>query len=96
MTGDDEGMNFISAFRQKFAADPTRTNERRKAERRANLTPKQRARVKGPPKTQKNFRASVETVAQLKALVKKTGKSETDVIAGAIDSLAKQVLGAKA
>ena len=57
------------------------------------MTPKQRARVKGPPKTQKNFRASAETIAQLKALVAHTEGSETNVIALAIDALQKQLLG---
>lgn len=87
-TEDAEGMDFLAAFTEKFGANPERTKARRKAERRANLTPKQRARTKGLPKKQKNFRASAETLAQLKALVSCTGKSETDVIAEAIADLA--------
>lgn len=97
MTTDDaEGMDFLAAFTEKFGANPERTKARRKAERRANLTPKQRARTKGLPKKQKNFRASAETLAQLKSLVSHLGKSETDVIAEAISDLSsKHNVGAR-
>lgn len=86
---DDEGMTFADRFGKLFGVgDTARTEARRKAERQANLTPKQRARRKGPPKAQMNFRASAETVAQLKVLQAATGMSQTDVIAKAIAELA--------
>jgi uncharacterized protein (DUF1778 family) len=50
---------------------------------------------KGPPKTQINFRATAETKAQLEALAERTDQSVTEIIARAVDDLAKQVLGAK-
>lgn len=93
MTEADEGSNFISAFKDKFAR-PERTEARRKAERRAGMTPAQRGR-KGPPKTQINFRATAETKTQLEALAERTDQSVTEIIARAVDDLAKQVLGAK-
>ena len=95
MIESEEGADFVSAFKEKFAGDPSRTKARANAERRAGMTPKQRAR-RGVPKAQKNFRASKETLAQLKALVARTGLTETDVIALAIDALAKSRLQEKA
>jgi hypothetical protein len=91
VTDPDEGSNFISAFKDKFAR-PERTEARRKAERRAGMTPAQRSR-KGPPKTQINFRATAETKTQLDALAEHTDQSITDVIASAVDALARQLLG---
>lgn len=92
MSDADEGSSFIAAFKDQFGSK-ARTTARAQAERRAGLTPKQRARSKGPPKKQKNFRASEKTLAQLKALVAHTDTSDTDVIEMAIDALAKQLLG---
>jgi hypothetical protein len=94
MSDIDEGSNFLSAFKDRFGSKE-RTTARAKAERRAGMTPKQRARIKGPPKTQKNFRASAETIAQLKALVAHTGQNETDEIVAAIAARHKKLLGDK-
>lgn len=89
MSVEDEGADFVASFRTTFGTRE-HLERRAKAERRAGMTKKQRERAKGPPKTQKNFRATAETVAQLKALVAKLGSSETDVIAVAIAALAEQ------
>lgn len=85
----DEGANFLSAFHQKFAA-AERTEARRKAERRAGLTPGQRAR-RGPPKVQLNFRATKETKALIDALADHTGSTITDVLARAVHELAQKL-----
>jgi len=86
----EEGANFLTAFKDTFGSKE-RTNARSKRERRAGMTPKQRARVKGPPKTQKNFRATAQTLARLKALLAAgIRENETDIIELAIEDLAKK------
>jgi hypothetical protein len=90
---EEEGMDFVSAFKGTFASHQA-IEQRLKAERRAGLTPKQRAK-KGPPKKQINFRATAETKALIEALGEHLGKSVTDVIALAVEELAKSKLGAK-
>jgi hypothetical protein len=88
---DDEGMDFISGFKAAFG-NPARTQARWKAERRAGLTPKQRARLRGRntiPKTQMNFRVTSETKAQLEALSKALGVSMTDVLVQAVAAFSK-------
>jgi len=88
---EERGISYLAAFKEKFAASPERANARRKSGR-TKRTPNRRTRTKGPPKRQKNFRASAETLAQIKKLATRTRKSETDVIAMAIDALAKQLV----
>jgi hypothetical protein len=95
MTDEDEGMDdFEKQFATKFGTNKAATDERLTAERRAGLTAKQRAarRAKPPPKRQKNFRASPETLAQLEALTARLDMSDTDIITMAIDRLAKAEL----
>lgn len=83
----EEGADFVNVFRETFGTRD-HLNARAKAERHASKTRKQRE-LHREPKQQKNFRATRETVAQLKALVAKIGGTETDVIALAIAELAK-------
>jgi chromosome partitioning protein len=89
----EEGMDFVSQFQGAFAAKDAML-ERLKRERRAAETPKQKAR-RGKPKKQVNFRATEETLKQLEDLAEGLGKSTTDIIALAIDMLARTHLGAK-
>jgi hypothetical protein len=92
-TEQEEGMDFVSQFQGAFASKDA-MRARLERERRAAETPKQKAR-RGPPKKQVNFRATVETLAQLDTLAAALGKSTTDVIALAIDMLARAQLGTK-
>jgi hypothetical protein len=92
-TEAEEGMDFVSQFQGAFAPKDAML-ARLKRERRAAETPKQKAR-RGPPKKQVNFRATAETLAQLEALAKQLDQSATDVIALAINLLARTHLGAK-
>jgi hypothetical protein len=86
---DEEGINFIDGFKAAFG-NPVRTRARWKAERRAGLTPKQRAKLRGRvSKTQMNFRVPSETKAQLEALSKSLGLSMTDVLVQAVAAFAK-------
>lgn len=99
MGENEEGMDFVGAFRDKFAA-PENTTKRLKAERKANLTPKQRQR-RGPPKKQVNFRATAQTRALLEALSAYLTKADGhdvgqgDVIERALPLLAKSLPGFK-
>jgi hypothetical protein len=91
----EEGLDFEAQFRKHFGADgfaaPERTQERLKAERRAGLTPKQRAK-KSVPKKQINFRATAETKALIEKLAAHMDASVTDVIALAVATLAQSKL----
>ena len=95
MGENEEGMDFLGAFRDKFAA-PENTTKRLKAERKANLTPKQRQR-RGPPKKQVNFRATAQARALLEALSAYLTKAEGhdvgqgDVIERALPLLAESL-----
>lgn len=94
-TGDDEGADFLSAFKGAFgksAGDAKKHLETRlKAERRAGRTPKERSRGgKGLSRpVQINFRASKDTQALLKALADKLECSVADVIEQAALAMAK-------
>jgi hypothetical protein len=90
---EEEGEDFLAQFKGQFASMDA-MKDRLARERKAGRTPAQKAR-KGPPKKQVNFRATLETLAQLDALAKHMGESTTDVIAMAIDELHKAHLGAK-
>lgn len=95
MGENEEGMDFLGAFRDRFAA-PENTAKRIIAERRANLTPKQRQR-RGPPKKQINFRATDQTRELLAALSAHLTKAEGhdvgqgDVIERALPLLAQSL-----
>jgi hypothetical protein len=98
MVETEEGMDFEGQFRKLFGsqglagfAAPEQTQARLKAERRAGLTPKQRAK-KSVPKKQINFRATAKTKELIDALAAHLDKSVTDVIALAVESLAQSKL----
>ena len=99
MSDTEEGMDFLGAFHDKFAAIEN-TAKRLKAERRTGLTPKQRQR-RGPPKKQTNFRATEQTRALLAALSAHLTKAEGrdvgqgDVIERALPLLARSLPGFK-
>ena len=86
-TDGDEGMDFKAVFNSQFGSR-TRTEERLKAERRAAMTPKQRAR-KATRTEQVNFRCTPETRAQLERLAKALDQSMAEVITTAIARLAE-------
>jgi hypothetical protein len=94
MAETEEGMDFLGAFRERFAAREN-TQARVKAERRAGMTPKQRERIKGPPKQQINFRATAETKALIEKMAERLDKSITDVIELAVRDLATKTLAGK-
>jgi hypothetical protein len=94
MAETEEGMDFLSAFKGKFAVREN-TQARVKAERRAGMTPKQRERMKGPPKRQINFRATAETKALIERMAERLDKSITEVIELAVKELAAKMLAGK-
>jgi hypothetical protein len=94
MAESEEGMDFLGAFKERFAAREN-TQARVKAERRAGMTPKQRERIKGPPKQQINFRATAETKALIEKVAERLDKSITDVIELAVRDLAAKTLTGK-
>jgi hypothetical protein len=94
MSEFEEGMDFIGAFNQVFASSE-KTQERLKAERKAGQTAKQRSRKKPVPTKQINFRATAETKALLDKLAAHLDKSVTEVIALAVEALARAELGGK-
>jgi hypothetical protein len=91
----DDEMDYAAlrnAFRSKLAGAPAGNAERLAAERRAGLSPKQRAR-RGTAKTQLNVRATDETRATIDALAGHLDVSITEVIARAVAALAKSTPG---
>jgi hypothetical protein len=99
MSDFEEGADFEGQFHKLFAtgnfASSEETEQRLKRERKAGQTPKQR-RKKSVPKKQINFRATAETEALIKKLAGHLDKSVTDVIALAVEALAKSELGSRA
>lgn len=94
---EDEGIEAsLEVLRGRYAStekgrfgSPELTNARRRAERLAGMSPAQRRRA-GPPKVQVNFRATAETKALINELKERLQlKSEADVIALAIETLAR-------
>lgn len=86
MTIDEEGIDFSSVFRDKFVS-AARTEERLKAERRAGMTPRQRA--KRAKKTESlNFRCSPEVRALAATLAEKLDCGLSDVLERAVLDLA--------
>jgi hypothetical protein len=95
MINDDEGMAFADVFRGMFAP-AEHTQARLKAERRAGLTPKQRANRSVAKDKQINFRATSETKALVKALGEHLGKRPSDVLLQALETLAQSLPGFEA
>ena len=86
----DDEMDYATlrdVFRSKLAGAPAGNAERLAAERRAGLSPKQRAR-KGVAKEQMNIRVTAQTRATIEDLAAHLDVSLTDVIARAIQTLA--------
>jgi hypothetical protein len=94
MADTEEGMDFLGAFKDRFAAREN-TQARVKAERRAGMTPKQRERINGPPKQQINFRATAETTALIEQIAERLDKSITEVMELAVKELAAKNLSGK-
>jgi hypothetical protein len=94
MAETEEGMDFLGAFKDRFAAREN-TQARVKAERRAGMTPKQRERIKGPPKQQINFRTTAETKALIEQIAERLDKSITNVMELAVRDLAAKMLASK-
>jgi hypothetical protein len=94
MADTEEGMDFLGAFKDRFAAREN-TQARVKAERRAGMTPKQRERIKGPPKQQINFRATAETKALIEQIAERLDKTITEVMELTVKELAVKNLAGK-
>jgi len=92
MMNDEEGMAFVDVFRDTFAP-AEHTQARLKAERRAGLTPKQRANRSVAKDKQINFRATSETKALVKALGEHLGKRPSDIMLQALATLAESLPG---
>ena len=88
---DEEGQDFVRAFGQVFG-DVANTERRLKAERRAGMTSKQRAKRSKKAATV-NFRCSDATRAQVETLAAKFETNFTDVMERAIAMLAKSEMG---
>ena len=84
---DEEGQDFVQAFGQVFG-DVANTERRLKAERRAGMTSKQRAKRAKKTATV-NFRCSDETRGKVEALAAKFDSNFTDVMERAVALLAK-------
>ena len=86
---DEEGQDFTRVFGQMFG-DMAGTERRLKAERRAGMTSKQRAKRAKKTATV-NFRCSDEERATVEALAAKLKCNFTGVMQRAIADLAKNV-----
>jgi hypothetical protein len=91
---EEEGEDFLAIFKGQYATNMDDVKQRMARERKAGRSAAQKARKK-PPTTQKNFRATATTLAQLEALAKHLNLNDTAVIAMAIDELAKVRVGVK-
>jgi hypothetical protein len=87
---DDEGLDFAAAMRQHFAGEPQAaiTEARLRAERRAGMTSKQRAK-RAKKTSSLNFRCSEEVRALAKAMAARLDCDLTDVMERAVIQLAK-------
>lgn len=85
---DDEGLDFAAAFAGAFGS-LDQTQSRLKAERRAGLTPRQRAR-KAVRVVQVNFRAAPETKALAERLAAHLDCSVADIMEQALHALAAE------
>lgn len=88
---DEEGLDFAVEMQKQFSQAPqgSTTDARLKAERRAGMTPKQRAKRAKKPHAL-NFRASDETFKLVTALMAKLGADKTNVLERAVAALAKK------
>jgi hypothetical protein len=97
MDETEEGM--LAALARRFGNRLARADEaieqRIREERRASRTEGEKGRRKGPPKLQFNVRATQETRDLFDALAEHHGKSLSDVIALAAETLAKATPGFK-
>jgi hypothetical protein len=92
---DDEGASlaeFMGMFTRETFAKPEHTRARLKAERRAGLTQKQRAK-RGETKKQVNFRADNATRALIGRLSAHHQLDKTAILLLAINKLAEATLG---
>jgi hypothetical protein len=87
MSDTEEGMDWERAFDRSFGA-AAKVATRLRDERTANQTPAERSR-RGPPKKQRNFRATRQTDEMIEALVGRLGLNIGDVIELAIRQLAE-------
>ena len=86
---NDEGMNF-GGFLGAFGSSHEKTEARFKSERRAGMTPKQRARKKTAKTTTINFRTTDHVRGLAEALAEEMGvKSLAPVVEQAIIEFAK-------
>ena len=79
----------MGRLKQRFARSNETIDLRIKEERRASQTEGEKSRRRGPPKLQFNVRATQETRDLIDALADHFGKSLSDVIALAAETLAK-------
>jgi hypothetical protein len=98
-SAETEDMSYVAALAERFArklehADNV-VEKRIKEERRASMTEAEKGRRKGPPKLQFNVRATKETRDLVDALSEHFDKSLSDVIALAVEALAKTTPGFK-
>ena len=84
---DEEGQDFVQAFGQVFG-DMANTERRLKAERRAGMTSKQRAK-RAKKSATVNFRCHDATRKMVETLAGKFGSNFTDVMERAVVSLAR-------
>ena len=93
MNADDDDAGFEAALAAKFGsgygASRAGANARQRRELRQGETPAQRAR-RGPPTKQMNFRATDRTRGLIDTLAGKLDVPNTQVIAMAIELLAKK------
>jgi hypothetical protein len=86
---DDEAVeSFASMFRAGFAAEPERIEKRQRAERRSNMSEKQRKRG-ATRTTQINYRCTPAYKGLATALAKHCDASIADVMEEALALLAK-------
>ena len=92
-----EDTNFVAALAERFKRKLERADDavekRIKEERRASMTDAEKGRRKGQPKLQFNVRATKETRDLVNALSEHFDKSLSDVIALAVEALAKTTPG---
>jgi hypothetical protein len=74
---------------KNFGSSTTKAHARAERERLAGQSPAQRSR-RGPPTKQVNFRATERTRDQIERLATKLGSANTEIIAEAIELLARK------
>ena len=98
-SAEAEDTSYVAALAERFARKLERADDavekRIKEERRAGMTEAEKGRRKGPPKLQFNVRATKETRDLVDALSEHFDKSLSDVIALAVEALAKATPGLK-